>query len=185
VPTWKSYLCQDFLLHAFSPNNATEWLNLNSRFGPTQPIPDYFSLAWNSLVRNDANENHFVPTPTPQAPTASIEAQPQQWPQSPPQPVQQSDQSSFCTQPYYYNTSNSKSLPPSLLVGPQDGQVSGFLWNSGAQSQDGLPAVDKIDDRCRARPMPLTRRQLVGAPHTEPIAQTRAEASGILPQLLL
>jgi hypothetical protein len=184
VPTWKSHY-EDFPLPAFSANHATEWLNLNSPFGPTQPIPGYFSLAWNSLVRNNANENHFVPTPTPQAPTASIEAQPQQWPQSPPQPVQQSDQSSFCTRPYYYNTSNSKSLPPSLLVGPQDGQVSGSLWNSGAQLQDGLPAVDKIDDRCRARPIPLTRRQLVGAPHTEPIAQTRAEASGILPQLLL
>ncbi|RSH95840.1 hypothetical protein EHS25_000933 [Saitozyma podzolica] len=137
VPTWKSYLYQDFLLPAFSLNNATEWLNLNSPFGHTQPIPDYFSPAW-----NDANDNHFAPTPTPRAPT---KADPQQWPQSPPQPVQQSGPSGFCTQPYYYNTSSSTSPLASLLVGPQYGQGSGSFRCSAAQSQDGLLAVDKIN----------------------------------------
>ncbi|RSH89809.1 hypothetical protein EHS25_001795 [Saitozyma podzolica] len=110
----------DFLLPAFSPNNETECLNLNSPFGPTQPIPDYFSLAW-----NDANDNHFAPTPSTPLPTAFNKAQPQQWSQSPPQPVQQSGQSSACcTRPYYYNTSNSKSL----LVGlPSSAHVTAHL----------------------------------------------------------
>jgi hypothetical protein len=168
VPTWQSYLYQDFLLPSFSPNNATEWLNLNSPFGPTQHIPDYFSLAWNSLVWNDANENHFAPTPTPQAQTASIKTQPQQLPQSPPQPVQQSGPSSFCTQPCYYNTSNSKSLPTSLLLGPQYGQDSGSLRYSAEQSQDGLPPVDKIDAELVRSPSPIDSLSTHVTPNLSP-----------------
>jgi hypothetical protein len=169
VSTWRSYLCQDFLLPAFSPNNETECLNLNSPFGPTQPIPDYFSLAW-----NDANDNHFAPTPSTPLPTAFNKAQPQQWSQSPPQPVQQSGQSSACcTRPYYYNTSNSKSL----LVGLPYGQ------GSGTRPRNCRTSCRRPHDRCQARPIPLTHRQLVGARHGPPIVQARAEASGILPRL--
>jgi hypothetical protein len=173
VPTWRSYLYQDFLLPAFSPNNATEWLNLNSPFGHTQPIPDFVSPAW-----NDANDNHFAPTPTPPAPTASIKAEPQQWPQGPPQPVQQSGPSSFYTQPYCYNTSISTSLLASLLVGPQYGQGSDSLWYSAAQSQDGLPAVDKIDAELVRSPSPIDSLSTHVTTHLSPkLGQKRRESS--------
>jgi hypothetical protein len=160
VPTWRSYLYPDFLLPAFSPNNATEWLNLNSPFGRTQPIPDYFYPAW-----NDANDNHFAPTPTAPAPT---KAEPQQWPQSLPQPVQQSGPSGFCTPPYYYNTSSSTSPLASLLVGQQYGQGSGSLRYSAAQSQDVLPAVDKIDAKLVRSPSPIDSMSTRVTTHLSP-----------------
>jgi hypothetical protein len=45
VPAWGSYLYQNFLLPALSPNIATDWLTSNSPFANnnnTQPV-DYFN----------------------------------------------------------------------------------------------------------------------------------------------
>jgi hypothetical protein len=170
VPTWRSYLYQDFLLPAFSSNNATEWFNLNSPFGHTQPIPDYFSPAW-----NDAKDNHFAPTPTAPGPT---KAEPQQWPQSLPQPVQQSGPWGFCTPPYY-NMSTSTSLPTSLLLGPQYGQGSGSLWYSAAQTQDGLPAVNKIDAELVRSRSPISSLSTHVRPNLSPKLRQKRRVSSL------
>jgi hypothetical protein len=156
VPAWGSYLYQNFLLPAFSPNISTEWLNLNSPFGTNnaQGNPDYFSQAWGS-----AGTAGTAPS-GPQDTRVKVESiQPAQ------QAISQPGPSSFYPQPFYYNSS----IATSLLVGTQ-------LQASGSSSSNISPSVEVIDSQIVRSPSPLDNSAHI-TPHLSPKLGSKRRAS--------
>ncbi|RSH94536.1 hypothetical protein EHS25_004340 [Saitozyma podzolica] len=177
VPAWGSYLYQNFLLPAFSPNVATEWLNLNSPFGSNpngQPSPDYFSQAWstdNATAGAGVNEmSSSVPVKMEPGLSSSTF-----------QPAQ-SGPSSFYPQPYYYNSS----IPTSLLVGPQAqaaqvqalAQAQNSNSFSASSSKTISPSIDVIDAQIARSPSPFDTSSHV-TPHLSPKLGTKRRADSL------
>jgi hypothetical protein len=170
VPAWGSYLYQNFLLPAFSPNVATEWLNLNSPFGSNtngQPSPDYFSQAWST--------NNATAGVGEMSSSVQVKMEPG-LPSSTFQPAQ-SGPSSFYPQPYYYNSS----IPTSLLVGPQaQAQALAQAQNSfsASSSKTISPSIDVIDAQIARSPSPFDTSSHV-TPHLSPKLGTKRRADSL------
>lgn len=167
VPAWGSYLYQNFLLPALSPNLTNEWLNLNSPFSATVPAPDYFGHQW----QPQPNQNiHLQQQQQPQQ-------QQQQHPIQPPLSNQssfdsvtldiQSGPSNYYSQPYY----NDSYIAPSLL-GPQNPSTTSF---GTPGSQQISPSADVIDNQIveiKRSPSPFDSG--LNSPHPSP----KRKASG-------
>lgn len=154
VPAWGSYLYQNFLLPAFSPNAASEWLNLNSPFASAVPAnnlntqatntfgglstqPDYFSNNWSMPppVKTERVEMPAPPVP-PQ-----------------PQPLQQP----VAGPSYYSSFEYGSGIATSLLMNP----------SASSSSSTISPSVDQIDRRILVRsPSPIDRPS--GSAHITP-----------------
>ena len=129
VPAWGSYLYQNFLLPALSPNIATDWLTSNSPFANnnnTQPV-DYFNYGKDQY----------------QAPEQ-------------PRPVQQQTQPQWSMNAtagpstYYQQNPYQNAIPTSLLM-------PGYLPQPQApvESTNISPSIDLIDAVITTSPSPI------------------------------
>jgi hypothetical protein len=127
VPAWGSYLYQNFLLPALSPNIATDWLTSNSPFANTTQPVDYF------------NYGGQQPKVEQQQQQQSVQIQ-QQWSLN-----ATAGPSTYYQQPMYQTA-----IPTSLLM-------PGYLppAPAPAESTNISPSIDLIDAVITTSPSPI------------------------------